>query len=732
MKQTHTRILFQSICLLALAGALNVQAANAIKQDTTSLAAVSGNWVPVPAATDIGEFDSTATPASLAGLSLGGADLTLGGLKFDGTMQGPVFVATGNNLILGASGIDMSAANQSVTFTNAVSLSSAQSWNVGSPQTLTVIGPVAITNLLTINGTGAVTFGATANTGTNGVSINGGTVTFGASASAGTGIITLAGGSLVMPVASENIANAINVTGTAGMITNAGTAAMNPNGVNVQLSGNITGSGTLNFSESGAGSLGDTITFGSGAGILGGFTGTVKVSDTQVYGFIRFSVCSGSTAATFDLGNGNIMLHTRTGQTSYLGALKGGPGTTLSGPRANTGTDTWVIGANGLSTTFYGLILNNLSGSNGTNGSPTVVNITKVGSGTLTLAGADLYSGSTIIDAGTLALSGTGTLNGAWMSLTNFSSPISVCSNATFDVSGLTSTFTLVSGQMLSNGAAATGIINGSVIAGTNSTIALSYGVGKPALTMAGGVLTLSSNMIFRVNCTNGLLAGGSYKLISSTGGTVSADASGVLPAVTVTGNSYAAGTNTLYISGGQLYLLVNPVAENFALVAGVGTPVTVPVIPKFAMSGNGDKLTLTIASAATNTAGSAVVDGTGSNIIYTVTGTPSGPGDYFTYTVTDPSANNVAATGKVTVTINQTGQSYNSLTAPVVLGNGNVAMSFAGIPGDKYALDWTHSLTPPVTWLPLVTNTAAANGLLFYTNTPSGGNDFYRTRYTP
>lgn len=68
-------------------------------------------------------------------------------------------------------------------------------------------------------------------------------------------------------------------------------------------------------------------------------------------------------------------------------------------------------------------------------------------------------------------------------------------------------------------------------------------------------------------------------------------------------------------------------------------------------------------------------------------------------------------------------------LTAPV-LNNGKVTMSFLGIPGYKYALDWTHSLTPPVTWLPVITNTAAGNGLLLYTNTPSGGSDFYRTRY--
>ena len=119
-------------------------------------------------------------------------------------------------------------------------------------------------------------------------------------------------------------------------------------------------------------------------------------------------------------------------------------------------------------------------------------------------------------------------------------------------------------------------------------------------------------------------------------------------------------------MSGGELYLVVNraPVANSFTLAASVGTPVTVPVNPKFATDPDGDALTLTIASAPTNTAGSAVVDGTGSNITYTVTSATSGPGDSFTYTATD--AYGAATTGTVTVTINQTGQSYNMLTAPV------------------------------------------------------------------
>jgi hypothetical protein len=197
------------------------------------------------------------------------------------------------------------------------------------------------------------------------------------------------------------------------------------------------------------------------------------------------------------------------------------------------------------------------------------------------------------------------------------------------------------------------------------------------------------------------------------------------MPTVTVTGSYTAGALNTLYISGGELYLLVNaPVAKSFTLGATIGVPVSVPVNPKYATDPLGDALTLAIGTPAAN--GTAVVDGTGLNIIYTAT---SGTSDTFTYTATDP-IYSVVATGTVTVTINQTGQSYNSLTPPVPNGSGQVTMSFAGIPGYKYALDWTQSLTPPVVWAPLVTNTAAGNGLLLFTNTPSGGSDFYRTRY--
>ena len=144
----------------------------------------------------------------------------------------------GNGLTLGASGIDMSAANQNVTLGCIVSLGSAQNWNVVSPETLTVSGSVAMTNLLTINGSGAVTF-SVANTGAGGLTISNGFVTcWQRGAADGTGTLTLGGGTLVMN--GLTITNAINVTG-ATTVTNGLSAAT--------FSGNLTGAGTMNLIE---------------------------------------------------------------------------------------------------------------------------------------------------------------------------------------------------------------------------------------------------------------------------------------------------------------------------------------------------------------------------------------------------------------------------------------------------------------------------------------------------
>jgi autotransporter-associated beta strand protein len=185
-----------------------------------------------------------------------------------------------------------------------------------------------------------------------------------------------------------------------------------------------------------------------------------------------------------------------------------------------------------------------------------------VGPGTLNLAAANTYSGDTTISQGTLALIGSGSIAD--------STNIIVAGGATFDVSGLSSTFALSSGQVLSN-STSTATINGSVDASLGA-ISLTYDGPTPSFIIASGTLTLSSGTTFNVDNTGSALAVGSYKIISSTGGAVTVSDS--LSSVTVSDGGVADGTiPSLSINGGELYLVVGGPSVSNPAVNGSGNP---------------------------------------------------------------------------------------------------------------------------------------------------------------
>ena len=177
--------------------------------------------------------------------------------------------------------------------------------------------------------------------------------------------------------------------------------------------------------------------------------------------------------------------------------------------------------------------------------------LTKLGVGTLALLGVNTYTGPTLVNAGTLALSGSASIA---------SSPgITLAGNATFDVSGMSSGFSLGSGQVLSNSAATATIncgVNGFNTA--SGTVSLMY-AGAPPLAVTNGTLTLTGSTVFKVNNTGAALAANSYCLITNlTGGVVA----GTLPLVTVGGGGIVVGlTNNLQVIGNALYLVVHSTA---------------------------------------------------------------------------------------------------------------------------------------------------------------------------
>ena len=166
------------------------------------------------------------------------------------------------------------------------------------------------------------------------------------------------------------------------------------------------------------------------------------------------------------------------------------------------------------------------------------------------------------------------------------------------------------------------------------------------------------------------------------------------------------------------------PTASNITMGVVIGIPSTMQIIGgKHAPSDpDNDTLTITSVTGATN----GIVTFTGTNITCTAT---NGTADSFTYIVSDGFGGSASATINVAIIV--AGQGFNQLSL-VILGNGDVKLTFLGVPGYTYALDWTHELSQPINWTPVLTNTAASNGYLLFTNTPSGGSDFFRTRYAP
>ncbi len=185
------------------------------------------------------------------------------------------------------------------------------------------------------------------------------------------------------------------------------------------------GSANLHPGEEGSISFFNHSTAGTATIIGGGGIGTIGFSDFSTAGSstittpsgteVSFSGFSEGGTARIELGFVNVLPssldisgHSAPGVT--IGSLEGDEGTFVS-----LGANNLTIGSNNLSTTFSGVIQD--SGS-----------LTKIGTGTLDLTGANTYTGNTNINRGVLqvdgsiisntfvnhrgTLAGTGTVNG--------------------------------------------------------------------------------------------------------------------------------------------------------------------------------------------------------------------------------------------------------------------------------------------------------------------------------
>ncbi|WP_374407787.1 autotransporter-associated beta strand repeat-containing protein [Hydrogenophaga sp.] len=416
--------------------------------------------------------------------------------------------------------------------------------NVNRSNALTMANAISGTGSLTKAGAGTLTLTG-ANTYAGGSTLSAGTVVLGSgTGTLGSGTLTLAGGNLALNPGSSGAtytyANPINVTangtiasddgltvlsGTVNIASGAtlkvGTAGWS--GKTLTMAGNVSGAGSLTIQGQGLtvdgyGTSTNGVVTLSGVNSYSGSTtvttGTLKAGSTGA--FSAHSATTTSTGVVVDLA----------GHSNSMGSLAGWGTVTNNGATAAT----LSMGENNASTTFGGVMQD---------GTATLA-LTKTGSGTLALSGANTFTGLTTISGGTLQLGDGGSFGkvGSGDVLNNgvlaFNRTVSLTvPNA---ISG-TGSLTKATGNTITLTGANSYSGTTTISAGT-----LQVGSGGTSGTLGSGAVTVDGTLAFSrsdaLTVTNDI--GGSGSLTKAGGGTL-----------TLTGANTYAGTTT--VSAGAL-----------------------------------------------------------------------------------------------------------------------------------------------------------------------------------
>ena len=564
-------------------GGVSIAAGNTLTANDTSSSAFS---ISAPGATIInanlagagaGLLKSGNGTLTLGGTNTygGGTTLTGGTLRISsdaslGTSSGTLTMnpGEGGTVTLMANGTISTNASRAITLSSGTARIDTDSYD------LTLAGVVGGSGLLVKVGTGTLTL-AGSNTYINPTTISGGTLALsGGSAVVDSGTIILdnTAGAELSILSSETIASlqgggasggntliassqtlTIAEAGTAiyaGAILNNGTLTHSGAG-SLSANGQISGSGGVSLTGTGTLSLGGNNSFSGGITLI---AGTLVANQANALG----------SAGTISFGGGTLQYGT--GISSDISSRIGmGTGQALRiDTNANTVTYASAIG-----------------GSGG--------NLTKLGAGTLSLAGNNTFSGAITIAAGTLQIASSGRLGGG-----TFSGNISNAS--TFDYAG-------TGNQTLS------GVISGSggvSVSGGGLLNLTGNSTYTGATTLSSGALRINGNSTLSSNTTISVSSGATLQLAGNT--TIS-------NTITLTGNGSNGSGALRNISGNNRVVPNISLLGNTVLQADAGLFSTTG-----ALIGNNTNLTLLGSgrfeiNAANLGTGSLTINMTGSNI---------------------------------------------------------------------------------------------------------------------
>lgn len=370
------------------------------------------------------------------------------------------------------------------------------------------------------------------------------------------GANTYSGGTIVnlgLVIADNNIANTLRF-GTGPISIKAGATARIRTAASYQPTypNSFSGAGTLEVSSSGSNRVNFSGSFVGLSNIAISSPGTP--TDTVWYGVV--GSCRGDTGLALSCtASGNLALESGASPVTYtLGSLSGDNTTQIYGSNSGNGLVSLNVGALNTNTTYAGVIKNSWS-------SVGKLSLVKVGTGTLTLSGANLYTDATSVQGGTLALSGSGSVSG--------SAGVVVSAGATFDTSAVTTSATINS---LAGGGGVNVGAKPLTIANNGTSTYSGVMAGSALVTLSAGALTLTGNSSktggWTVNGGTLTFAGGLFgsgilrgTLTVNSGGVAVIDLSGSAdPAysndsitVNAGGNVNYKGTRTSYLLGFNL-----------------------------------------------------------------------------------------------------------------------------------------------------------------------------------
>lgn len=459
-------------------------------------------WSDTTGTTDTAVFSGT---AGFVGL---GSNVGALGLNF--STPGYVLSTGSSTLTLGTSGIDASALSSGTTTiagVGSIALGGNQTWNVGSGATLNAANVISgATFGITKTGGGLLNL-LGANTFTGAVTISGGTVGIVQDTSLGTAstsTVALDGGTL--KIAGTNLTNThtITVTANGGTIDEVGFLTV----LGATLGNG--GSGTLNLTDSAAGTTPGV--FVNGLGNYGNFTvngsnlfaGTININSGAN---LEYGSTTALSSATINVNNGGRISASNLNVGANLTVANGGnlafqngnagvfSGTiTLSGGTANVHMFDWY----NYSTARNGLITGKITGSGG-------LNVFGPGNPTLTVQGANDYTGATVLNNAGLTVNGaSGTIAGS-SSLTAANSAVTL-DYSTANVDKIKDTASATFSQFGSL------TITPNTTADTTETLGtLGFGGGNATITIGsatGRVTSLDPSSISRTNNSTALVRG--------------------------------------------------------------------------------------------------------------------------------------------------------------------------------------------------------------------------------